>query len=155
MKEVRKLRVLVVGSKGLLKPVPAHVPLHETGYLKSQGEMLRCYSASDVLVFPTLADNLPVTLLEAGACGLPAVAFNVGGVPDIVRHMETGYLAGHKDAGDLAKGIETLAADEPLRRSMGARARGLVESQYTARQQVRRYEDLYRTVHERRAAHTT
>jgi glycosyltransferase involved in cell wall biosynthesis len=153
MRAAKKPRILVVGSKGLLKSVPAEFNLHETGYLQSREEVLKCYSASDFIVLPTLADNLPVTLLEAAACGIPAVAFNAGGVPDIVRHMETGYLAAYKDVEDLAKGIDVFVENDELRSITGARARKIAETEYAAGIQVRRYEDLYRNLHIRRASH--
>lgn len=145
--------ILVAGSRGLLGTVPENFRLLELGYLESSNDMLKCYSAADIFVLPTLADNLPVSLLEANACGTPAVAFDVGGVPDIVRHMETGYLARHKDASDLAKGLDVLVGNSNLRNQMRSKVRRLIESEYAAAIQVHRYEELYRTLHEKRAAH--
>jgi len=54
---------------------------------------------------PSLADNFPTTILESQACGTPVVGFNVGGIPDMIKHKENGYLAIYKDAQDLAEGI--------------------------------------------------
>ena len=80
------------------------------------------------------------------ACGTPAVAFNIGGVPDIVRHMETGYLAAYKDAEDLARGIDLLLTDGGLRERLGRRCREVVESEYSMELQARRFEKLYQEV---------
>jgi len=64
------------------------------------------YSAADVFVIPSRQDNLPNTGIEATACGTPVVAFDIGGMSDIVQHRNTGYLARAFDAEDLAMGIE-------------------------------------------------
>ena len=63
------------------------------------------YNASDVFIAPSLADNLPYTIFEALSCGTPVVAFNTGGIPDMVQHKVNGYLATYKDAGDIVEGI--------------------------------------------------
>ena len=64
------------------------------------------YSAVDVFVTPSLADNFPNTIVESMACGTPVVGFNVGGIPDLIKHKVTGYLAEYKNANDLSAGIE-------------------------------------------------
>jgi glycosyltransferase involved in cell wall biosynthesis len=65
-------------------------------------------------VTPSLEDNLPNTLMESMACGVPCVGFDVGGVPEMITHRETGYVARFRDAEDLAAGLHwTLSeADE-------------------------------------------
>lgn len=80
-------------------------PVKALGSLTSPSALAAAYAAADAVVLPTLEDNLPNVLLEALACGTPAVAFNVGGIPDILDHMETGYLAKARDADDLAEGL--------------------------------------------------
>ena len=64
------------------------------------------YSAADVFIAPSLAESFGYVILESLCCGTPVVAFNVGGIPDLIVHKENGYLAKYKDADDLAKGIE-------------------------------------------------
>lgn len=72
-------------------------------------EMMAKYlSASDVLLFPSTAENLPINLLEAGACGLPTVCFNVGGIPEIIKHKENGYLAKEISQENLKEGLDWL-----------------------------------------------
>jgi glycosyltransferase involved in cell wall biosynthesis/2-polyprenyl-3-methyl-5-hydroxy-6-metoxy-1,4-benzoquinol methylase len=108
--------------------------------------MSAIYSAADVFVLPTLADNSPNGVLEAMACGTPAAAFNVGGVPELVHHMETGYLAAYKDAADLARGIQLLLVDEGLRERLGRRCREVVDGEHSIELQARRFEALYRDI---------
>jgi len=108
------------------------------------------YSAADVLIHPALVENLPNTVLESMACGTPAVAFDVGGVADVVRHMETGYLAKYRDGADLAYGIRWLLENREVRERMGARCRAVVETEYSNELQARRYVELYRCLIEQR-----
>ena len=67
--------------------------------------MASLYSAANVYVTPAIEDNLPNTVMEALACGTPVVAFNTGGIPDMVDHLQNGYLAQFKSGIDFAKGI--------------------------------------------------
>jgi glycosyltransferase involved in cell wall biosynthesis len=63
------------------------------------------YNLCDVFVCPSIIENLPYVCLESLFCGVPITAFNTGGIPDIVEHKQTGYLAEPFDPDDLAKGI--------------------------------------------------
>jgi len=80
-------------------------PVYSMGYLADEYSSVLLYNAVDVFVTPSLAENFPNVLLESLACGTCTVGFNVGGIPDIIRHKETGYLANYKDINDLANGI--------------------------------------------------
>ena len=81
--------------------------------------------------------------MESLACGTPVVGFDVGGVAEMVRHMETGYLARPADAGDLAVGISTLLADDDLRRRLGENGRRLALREFSLEVQAKRYANLY------------
>jgi len=78
---------------------------HSMGYINDDDVKSCLYSAVDVFVLPSRADNLPNMAVESIACGTPVVAFNVGGIPDIVEHKQNGYLAVPFDCQDLARGI--------------------------------------------------
>ncbi|HET6674925.1 MAG TPA: glycosyltransferase family 4 protein [Nitrospiraceae bacterium] len=135
--------ILAVGSKGMFEDYEGAFPVREVGYLSAPSKMRQCYAAADVFVSPTLADNLPVSLIEAAASSTPSVAFGVGGVSEIVRHMETGYLAKEKDPMDLAVGIKWILSDRSRRTALSEKCRALAESEYAADLQVSRYADLY------------
>ena len=77
-----------------------------TGYLFDDYALNIVYNATDVFVTPTLADNFPSTVLESMSCNTPVVAFNVGGLSDMIVHKENGYLARYLDVNDLTEGIE-------------------------------------------------
>ena len=75
-------------------------------YINSPEEMAMMYAAADVFVTPSLQDNLPNTIAEAMSCGTPCVGFNVGGIPEMIDHLQNGYVAQYKDVNDLAEGIQ-------------------------------------------------
>jgi glycosyltransferase involved in cell wall biosynthesis len=73
-----------------------------------------------------LTDGMPLTVLEAMACGVPSVASRVGGTPEILADGETGFLVEPKNTKQLSSRISALACDYKLRATMGKRARGFV-----------------------------
>ena len=75
-------------------------------YISSPEEMALTYAAADVFVIPSLQDNLPNTIAEAMSCGTPCVGFQIGGIPEMIDHLQSGYVARYKDVSDLAKGIQ-------------------------------------------------
>lgn len=80
--------------------------VHPLGYISDEQKILDVYNAADVFVLPSLEDNLPNTIMEAMACGLPCVGFRSGGIPEMIDHRKNGYLAEYKNASDLAQGID-------------------------------------------------
>jgi glycosyltransferase involved in cell wall biosynthesis len=107
--------------------------------------MATCYTAADVFVGPSLSESFGQVFVEAMACGVPCVGFNTTAVPEVVRHMETGYLAEHKDSIDLARGIQRCLSDEALRRQMSRRCREIAEREYTLEREVQCYVEVYRS----------
>ena len=77
------------------------------------------------------------------ACGVPCVAFDVGGVSDLVRHEETGLLVPAEDVGGLRAAIERLLRDDAFRHRLGARAREVAEAEFSDRRVAARYMTLY------------
>lgn len=104
------------------------------------------YSAADVFVAPSLQDNFPNTVLEALACGLPVVAFDVGGVPDMVRNNCTGVLVEPGNSRALGAAIGELLNDEGRRRQMSANCRRIALEEYASEVQARRYIELYESM---------
>ena len=82
------------------------------GYVASTERMRQLYQAADLLLMPTLMDNLPNTIMEAMACGTPCVAFSVGGTPQMVDTGINGYLAACRDSSDFAEGIRRVLSSQ-------------------------------------------
>jgi glycosyltransferase involved in cell wall biosynthesis len=101
------------------------------------------YSAADVFMMPSLADNFPNTVLESIACGTPVVAFETGGVPEAVRPGVTGFLAPTGDAVKLKDGALRLLDDPEMRRRLGANCRKMALAEYDVKMQARRYLEIY------------
>ena len=83
---------------------------------------LQIYGRNQVLLLPSRSENHPLVILEAQAAGLPTVAYDVGGVPDLVAHGKSGLLAPAYDIDVLASHLGRLIEDASLRRSLGAQA---------------------------------
>ena len=138
------------GSPDLDASIP--MPVRHLGPLQDDALLAAAYSAADVYLLPTLADNLPNTLIESMACGTPVVSFDVGGVAEAVRHLETGYLARERDVEDFAGGLALLLDDPALRASMGRRGREVAEREYSLELQAQRFLGVYRQAIERHHA---
>jgi glycosyltransferase involved in cell wall biosynthesis len=113
------------------------------GALRDDRLLALAYSAADVMVVPSRQDNLPNTALEAQACGVPVVAFNIGGLPDIVTHRETGWLAQPFDTADMAAGIQWVLADATRWRALSNAARDAAVARYSPHVVARQYAQVY------------
>lgn len=109
-------------------------------------EIADIYDRSDIVVLPSVWDeNQPVCLMEAMASGLPVVASNKGGIPELIEHGRNGLLFNAGDANDLARQLDRLIDMPALRRAMGLEGRRRVESLTYKRQielQVARYQSI-------------
>lgn len=151
--EGRKDFLLVtVGSDRLNLEAKYKFPVHNVGLIKDEKLMALCYNAADIYAGPSLAEAFGLVYMEAMACATPVVAFDCTAVPEVVRHMETGYLARIKDVDDLTHGLRLLLDDETLREKLSRQSRELVEREYTLELQARRYVELYEHVIARRVS---
>ena len=101
----KNLGVVVFGKKDERLAQMFPFPIYEMNYIDDEKKLAEVYNAVDLFVTPSLQDNLPNTIVEAMACGIPCVGFNVGGIPQMIEHRHNGYIAGYKSAFDLANGI--------------------------------------------------
>ena len=139
----KSIWLLTSGGWADLERFEGRFNVRQLGYLSDQRLQRLAFAAADLFVFPSLADNLPLVLIEALACGIPIVAFDVGGVPELVRHMKTGYLARYKDVDDLSHGIQILLEGDSLQTRMGHTCRKVAEAEFSLGLQVQRYLDVY------------
>jgi glycosyltransferase involved in cell wall biosynthesis len=101
------------------------------------------YSLADLFVIPSRQDNLPNTVLESLACGTPVVGFEVGGIPDMVRSHETGWLAQPENPRSLRTAIEAGLSNDISSKDSDNPCRQVVESEYALNTQAKSYHDLY------------
>jgi glycosyltransferase involved in cell wall biosynthesis len=112
-----------------------------TGRVEDVAERLR---ASDVFVFPSEFEALGISLIEAAACGLPAVATRTGGIVDVVEDGVSGLLVPPADAAALASAMSALVADPERRGRMGRQARQIARDRFDLEDSVCRYAALFR-----------
>jgi glycosyltransferase involved in cell wall biosynthesis len=120
--------------------------VRDTLFLGYQEQVARFFAAFDVFVLPSANEGTPVTAIEALAAGRPVVATRVGGIPDVVREGEDGFLVAQGDVAALADRLEQLAADPQLRERMGESARSRVRRRYAVGRLVDDVDRLYRSL---------
>jgi len=146
------LTAVVFGASTPAQPVEIGMPAIYMGSLRDDLTLALLYNAADVFVAPSLQENLSNTVMEALSCGTPCVAFDIGGMPDMIEHGRNGYLARPFDAADLAAGVR-WTLEEPARwRELSARARAKVVEDFEIERVARRHLELYGEV-VARAAH--
>jgi len=118
-----------------------------------QAQMPQEYGASTVTVLPTRgnAEGLGLTLVEALLAGSAVVAMPAGGIPEVVRHEETGLLARRDDPADLAQQIERLLVNPHLRESLTGAGKELVLRTYSPDAAIGRFIELYHDVAQHRS----
>mgnify|MGYP006279280243 CR=1 FL=1 len=152
---VPEARFLVAGDGAEAAPLKAAAaPLGERiRFLGLREDVPELMAAMDVLVVPSRNEGMGRVVLEAGAAGIPVVAFRAGGIPDVLDDNETGLLAPPGDAGALAGAVVALAGSPERRRLMGATARAKVVPHYRLEIMVQRIESLYEELLDERTAH--
>ncbi len=131
------------------------LPHVHAGYVESDLLLSVFYSLADVFVIPSRQDNLPNTVLESMACGTPVVGFEVGGIPDMVRPGETGWLAEEGNVRSLRAAIERALSEQAKRERMSTRCREVVEDEYTLEVQATAYRHLYEQLLEEKRGRKT
>lgn len=120
------------------------IPILGLGYISGDHLKSIAYSVADLFILPTRADNLPLVLQESMACGTPMLAFDVGGVADLVRPGITGLLAKPEDAQDLSLKIIELLEDDTFHQQMAQHCRKIAVAEYSIELQAKRYIEVYR-----------
>ena len=140
-----ELGVVVYGKNSeQLKPlIPFQVfPLD---FISSDKDLVNVYNAVDLYVTPSLEENLPTTIMEAMACGVPCVGFNVGGIPEMIDHLHNGYVAEYKSAEDLANGV-IWTLNESEYRTLSEEACRKAVSNYSESTVAKKYIDVYNKI---------
>lgn len=115
------------------------------GKISSELLLMRYYAAVDCFILPSVSDNAPLTIIESLACGTPVIAFKVGGVPEMIDHRKTGYLAEYLDERELAKGIEwIMSLNKSEYNSISQECRRIAVTNYSLEEQVKKYMELYK-----------
>lgn len=138
--------LLTFGKRTTQLETAVGMPALHLGYVNSDRLKSVAYSAADLFLCPTCADNLPLVLQESMSCGTPMVSFKIGGVPDLVHPGVTGYLAQPEDAEDFKNGINQLLEDCTLYQKMRLNCRQVALAEYSLELQAQRYMALYKGI---------
>jgi glycosyltransferase involved in cell wall biosynthesis len=136
------VRILNLGPHNK-KNLPGGSAVHNLGVIDAVDEVAAVYAAADVLVMPSLEENLANVMLEAMACSTPVLAFAVGGTPDVIRNGATGFLVPVSDCDQLADRLLELVFDRTLREQMGMNCRSLIEEKFALKDQAANYIELF------------
>lgn len=117
--------------------------VHSLGSLSSQEKIVAAYNAADLFVLPSLEDNLPNTVMEALACGVPVVAFNTGGIPEMIDDGSNGFLAEQRSSEQLAKGILQVIENKSAYPGFSQNARKKVLDNFSNQKVAEQYLAVY------------
>ena len=141
----RRLGIVMMGKDSDASAGLFPFPVYSLSYRSREKEIVDVYNSADLYVTPSLSDNLPNTIMEAMACGVPCVGFNIGGIPEMIDHLHNGYVAAYKSAGDLANGIHWSLTDGDYQ-SLSEGARRKVLSRYSEAAIAKLYINIYNGV---------
>ena len=144
------IELVIFGASAPEQAIDLGFTIHYLGRMNDDTSLVLAYSATDVMVVPSLQEAFGLTALEALSCGTPVVAFDATGVKDIIQSGEDGYLAEPYKVRDLAKGIAWVLEDDSRYQKLCDRARAKVEQEFTSELQAKRYFDLFTEILERR-----
>lgn len=142
----KKLQLVVFGASQSRHLADMGLPAHYVGRLYDDVSLAVLYSATDVMVVPSIQEAFGQTASESLACGTPVVAFNSTGLTDSVEHQRNGYLARPYEIDDLAHGIAWVLEDSIRWKQLSRNAREKVIKEFDIIKVAKRYIDLYKDV---------
>ncbi len=134
--------LLVFGEGEIETGGNPNVTVRRLGIIEDDVSLAKMYCSADVFICPSRVDNLPNTVAEAMACGVPCIGFNVGGLPEMIDHKKNGWLAKPFDPEDLAIGIDWVV-NHQNHKILRAAAREKALKEYSLLVMRDRYQKLY------------
>lgn len=137
-----KIEVIIFGQIKNEMDLQLPFVIHPIGYVRGDNQLVDMYNCADLFIIPSLEDNLPNTIMEAMACGVPCVGFRTGGIPEMIDHQINGYVAEMRNSEDLANGICWVArlSATPI---LSGNAVQKVHASYSEALIAQRYNTLY------------
>jgi len=137
------LELVVFGQLAPKESIDFGFPVRYVGRLHDDLTLAILYSAVDAMVVPSRQEAFGQTASEAQACGTPVVAFDSGGLTDIVKHLQTGYLAKPFDPAGLAEGIIWVLSDKVRHASLSVASRQQALSRFSYSVVAEQYRKIY------------
>jgi glycosyltransferase involved in cell wall biosynthesis len=140
--------ILIFGKANIEDFSELKLKVNFLGQLSDQQQIIDAYNTATVFVIPSLEENLPNTIMEAMASGTPVVGFEVGGIPEMIDHKTSGYLAKYKSAQDLSDGIFHILYEADYE-SISKNSRAKVVENYAEEIVAKQYQNLYNSILEK------
>lgn len=139
----KNIEVVMLGKNSNQIQLQIPFKTHAIGYVSDEKKIIDIYNAIDVYVTPSMQDNLPNTIMEAMACGVPCVGFNIGGVPELINHGINGFIAEPKNVDSLAEGIISVLSED-IYKNYSDNCVSKVASEYSYSVIVSKYLEIYK-----------
>lgn len=143
--EHSNIELLIFGADKSSTPIETKIPIRYYGYIRSDSIMVQLYQAADVMVVPSLSENLSNAIMESLSCGTPVVAFDIGGNSDMIEHKLNGYLAENVSSKELADGITWCLENNEIA-NLSINARNKVLENFTEDKVGMMYKRVYEGV---------
>ena len=137
--------LIVFGSSVPKEPQGFKQKAYYLGNLHDDVSLRILYSAADVMVVPSLQENLSNTIMESLACGVPVIGFDIGGNSDLIEHKKNGYLAKPYETQDLAQGVKWVLNNHNYD-SLCNNARKKIITEFDSKVVVKKYIELYKGI---------
>jgi glycosyltransferase involved in cell wall biosynthesis len=134
--------LVIFGDREPNNPPDFGFKVHYLGSFSDDLSLAFVYSAADVFVLPSVQENLANTIMEALACATPCIAFDIGGMPDMLEHQSNGYLAKPFNIDDLAQGISSVLKSQSYP-SLSEHSRKTVLDKFSLETQAKNYASLF------------
>lgn len=145
---IKKQSALVVAGSANIPELDS-MPTYALGTLHDEIALRLLYSAVDILVVPSRSESFSLVTQEAMSCGVPVVAFAVGGIGDLITSGENGILAEPENPKSLAEGLVSVLSDEGSMARYAQNARSTVVSRYSYEKCAKQYDAAFRQAMER------
>ena len=142
VRDLAPFAVVIGNAETGLRDAMGDLDFKAVGYVEGAPALSRWYSAADVFLFCSLADNQPLSILETMACGVPLVGFATGGIPEMVESGITGIVVPQRDAAALAGALRSALAPGTAA-AWGLSARRRAERDYSSDSFLARHVSLY------------
>jgi glycosyltransferase involved in cell wall biosynthesis len=139
------LQLVIFGESSPKNPINLKFPVNYVGALNDELSLRVLYSAADVMLVPSRQDNLPLTAIESSVCGTPVVAYSIGGMPDLIDHEVTGYLAKPYNYIDYSDGIR-WALNQRFNNDIRTKVRQIAVKKFNPKKIAAEYQDVYEAV---------
>jgi len=141
--ETDQIELVVFGNRGTENLPDFPFKTSFLGTINNDEKLALHYAAADAFLIPSLEDNLPYTVMESLSCGTPVIAFTTGGIPDMVRHQYSGFLATYRSSESFTDGMEWIIK-HPERDKLNQQARQTIMDRFSEEVIARKHIEVYR-----------